>query len=87
MSEESIQNNRFENLSEEAKAEVPARTSPEEHSEQTRPACRSTTWTSSQEAGVVAKGSCREGISATTDRMTKGQVIGDKGTGHLPHRA
>ena len=29
MSEESIQNNRFENLSEEAKAEVPARTSPE----------------------------------------------------------
>ena len=33
MSEESIQNNRFENLSEEAKAEVPARTSPEEHSD------------------------------------------------------
>ena len=33
MSEESIQNNEFENLSEEAKTEVPARTSPEEHSD------------------------------------------------------
>ena len=33
MSEESIQNNEFENLSEEAKAEVPAHTSPEEHSD------------------------------------------------------
>ena len=37
MSEESIQNNRFENLSEEAKAEVPARTSPEEHSDADSP--------------------------------------------------
>lgn len=30
MSEESIQNNEFESLREEAKAEVPARTSPDE---------------------------------------------------------
>ena len=33
MLEESIHDNRFENLSEEAKAEVPAHTSPEEHSD------------------------------------------------------
>ena len=33
VSEESIQNNQFESLSEEAKAEVPTRTSPEEHSD------------------------------------------------------
>ena len=33
MLEESIHDNRFENLIEEAKAEVPAHTSPEEHSD------------------------------------------------------
>ena len=33
MSEESIQNNEFESLSEEAKTEVPAHTSPKEHSD------------------------------------------------------
>ena len=37
MSEESIQNNEFESLSEEAKAEVPTRTSPEEHSDADSP--------------------------------------------------
>ena len=33
MSEESIQNNQFASLGEEAKAEVPVHTSPEEHSD------------------------------------------------------